>query len=200
MPAFQDKRGRHDPKTPLIVSWADLVISDEEWRASSEFVHVKIDRLEFVTDLFSRSIDACRRGGLDCRLGQQWMACILEELFAVAGKRVKSAVGHHSQAVDEFCEGVRLNPGRRVSVAEIAARLHFSVDHFIRIFRQARGVTPGEFVVNTRIEAAASLLLFTGRSVSEIADELGYCDSFHFSRQFRQRMGLSPLAYRRLRR
>ena len=197
IPAWEAKRGRHDPGNPLIVSWAELGISGEEWPITADHLHVKLDRLGFLNELFSRSIDACRRSGMDGPVGRKWMACLVEELFELSRKPMPRSTSQHADAIDELCDAIRLDPAAYGSVSEIAGRLHLSVDHFIRLFKQARGVTPGEFVVNARIEAAASLLMFTRRNVSEIADQLGYCDAFHFSRQFKHRMGVSPLVYRR---
>lgn len=198
MPASEEKRGRHDPENPLIVSWAELVFGRKrEDRASAPGpLHVRLDRLGLLNDLFSRARNACRQDGFESDAGQLWMKCLLEELFRLARRPSLNAVSHHTEAIKALCEEIRLDPAQHNSIAEMAVKLHLSVDHFIRIFKQIRGVTPGEFVVNARIETAASLLLFTKRSVSEIADQLGYCDVFHFSKQFKVRMGVSPRAYR----
>lgn len=198
MPVSEDKRGRHDPGNPLIVSWAELVIVDRVNRKPiTGPQHVRLDRLRFLGDLFSRASSACRKDGNTSEVGRLWMRCLLEELFQLEDKPSLKVVSHYAEAIDALCGEIRRSSARHDSIAQMARKLHVSVDHFIRLFKQVRGVTPGEFVVSARLETASSLLLFTRRTVSQIADELGYCDAFHFSKQFKMRMGVSPLAYRR---
>jgi len=52
------------------------------------------------------------------------------------------------------------------------------------------------FVIQTRLELARQLILESGLSLMDIADELGYQDLYFFSRQFKQRYGQPPSTYR----
>lgn len=198
MPATEDKRGRHDERNPLIVSWAELRVVDQAAREPVVGpLHIKLDRPMFLSDLFSRALGACRKEGLRSGSGSRWMGCLLEECFRLADKPDMGMISHHSAAIQAMCAEIRRDPTSYQSVAQMARKLHVSPDHFIRLFRQVRGMTPGEFILGARIEMAASLLLFTRRTMAQIADELGYCDAFHFSKQFKTRVGVSPLVYRR---
>ena len=198
MSTQEEKQGRQDVKNPLIVSWAELrLIRATDAQPFTGPFHIKVDRMSFLGELFSRSLHACRQEGLRCESGAGWMQCVLDELFQLASGRSQESGSPHAEAIHALCEEIRLAPQQHQSVRLLASRLHVSPDHFIRIFKQLRGVTPGQFIMSARLEMASSLLLFTRRSVAQIADELGYCDSFHFSKQFKARSGLSPLAYRR---
>ena len=42
-----------------------------------------------------------------------------------------------------------------------------------------------------------SLLVHSDQAVAEIADGLGFCDPFHFSKRFKRLTGESPSDYRR---
>ena len=55
-------------------------------------------------------------------------------------------------------------------------------------------------MLRRRLLEAKRLLLFTIRSVEEIAYEIGFRDPAYFSRFFKRYMGEAPGAYRRLRR
>lgn len=59
-------------------------------------------------------------------------------------------------------------------------------------FRQLFGTSVGQFVQAQRLEAARHLLLGGGRSVTEIAYELGYAHPQHFHRAFKKQFGLTP--------
>ena len=46
------------------------------------------------------------------------------------------------------------------------------------------------------MEQACNLLHDNDRSLREIAEELGFCDEYHFSKQFSKTIGWSPKEYR----
>jgi AraC-like DNA-binding protein len=80
---------------------------------------------------------------------------------------------------------------------KLASLCHFSSDHFIVRFRAAVGQTPGQYLLERRLAVAAQKLLFSPENVESIASQTGFCDRFHFSRAFKTRYGLSPVAYRK---
>jgi AraC-like DNA-binding protein len=69
--------------------------------------------------------------------------------------------------------------------------------HFSRVFTQAFGETPHEFVTRMRIDAAKKLLLAENDSVTSICLNVGYESLGSFSSKFRSLTGLSPAAFRR---
>ncbi len=68
--------------------------------------------------------------------------------------------------------------------------------HFVRLFREAMGVTPRRYLTKTRMEAAASLLADTDLSILDIALECGYQSQSHFSTAFQQHFSCPPSRYR----
>lgn len=72
-----------------------------------------------------------------------------------------------------------------------------SADHGSRLFRQATGLSPLEYYQRRRVQHACARLLDGGRTITEVALELGFSDAAHFSRLFRKYAGLTPRDYRR---
>lgn len=79
----------------------------------------------------------------------------------------------------------------------LAAQVGLSRFHFNRLFKSATGVTPSQFHINLRMDAARRMLRETKSSVVSIALEVGYANPSHFARLFRRETGLSPSDYRR---
>ena len=81
----------------------------------------------------------------------------------------------------------------------LAAQARLSKFHFNRLFKSATGVSPSQYHINLRIDAARRLLRETKKSVLDVALEIGYSNPSHFAQLFRRETGLSPSDYRRLR-
>jgi transcriptional regulator GlxA family with amidase domain len=58
------------------------------------------------------------------------------------------------------------------------------------------GVSPGDLIRNYRLERAQDLLSQkTGKTVAEIADEVGFNDASTFTKAFTKKFGRSPSEY-----
>ncbi len=82
------------------------------------------------------------------------------------------------------------------TVTEMAEYCGVSDDQLRRIFLKYTNCTPKFYIDQLKLKHAAELLISTSMSVARIAVALGYLDQYHFSRRFKQVMGLSPLQYR----
>ena len=80
---------------------------------------------------------------------------------------------------------------------QLAAVVDLSPDYFSRLFRRTYGRSVRQWLVDQRIRLARLYLAESDHDVTSVAAMLGYNDVFYFSRQFKQRVGLSPSAYRR---
>lgn len=84
-------------------------------------------------------------------------------------------------------------------LAAVAARAGISKFHFHRLFTRAIGVSPSQYHTNLRLDRAKKLLRETGKSIMDVALEVGYANPSHFSKLFRRENGLAPGEYRRQR-
>jgi len=64
-----------------------------------------------------------------------------------------------------------------------------------KLFSEAEGITIEKYLILQKIERAKELLCYGELNVSEIAIQLNYSSSQHFSRQFRSIVGVSPTVY-----
>ena len=99
---------------------------------------------------------------------------------------MSAAIDHIHRRYDEAL--------RLPALAEIAG---LSVYQFDQRIRSLFHVTAGQYLIKVRIEAACKHLTDTTVPIAQIALSCGYSDQSAFSRQFKQAVGISPLAYRR---
>lgn len=77
-----------------------------------------------------------------------------------------------------------------------AERMCCSYATFRRRFTRLAGLSPTRYIAQRRIEQACDLMHRTDLNDKQIAHHLGFCDEFHFSRRFKQIVGVPPSAYR----
>jgi AraC-like DNA-binding protein len=83
-----------------------------------------------------------------------------------------------------------------LSLEEYAKLCHRSLSSFKRAFQAHFQQSPGKWLLQQRLDYSAKLLCNSSMNVSEIAFESGFEDVSHFSRVFKGRFGVSPMAYR----
>jgi len=84
----------------------------------------------------------------------------------------------------------------QVRIVDLARMANLSVSQFERKFRSTFQLTPSQHIMQVRLKAACKLLSTTNRSVSAVALDCGFFDHSHFSRNFRQSLGMTPRQYR----
>ena len=83
------------------------------------------------------------------------------------------------------------------SVDHLAALCHWSPAHFRRVFHEIMGISPLEYVNNTRIINACKLLRSTEDSILDISESTGFRSVSSFNRFFIKIMQVSPREYRK---
>jgi len=83
------------------------------------------------------------------------------------------------------------------SVSYIADKLNLSPNYFGDLVKKETGKTALEYIHLKMINLAKHRILIPGKSISEIAYELGFKYPQHFTRLFKNQTGLTPADYRR---
>ncbi len=83
-----------------------------------------------------------------------------------------------------------------ISVEDIAAFCNLNRSYFGKIFRDAVGKSPQEFLISYRMTKAAELLKLTDLMIGDISNAVGYPSQLHFSRAFKKTYGISPREWR----
>ena len=98
--------------------------------------------------------------------------------------------------VKEATSFIEQNFQNDISVEDIAAFCNLNRSYFGKIFRDAVGKSPQEFLIQYRMTKAAELLKLTELSVKDISNAVGYPSQLHFSRAFKNTFGISPREWR----
>ncbi|GBG11445.1 DNA-binding response regulator [Paenibacillus agaridevorans] len=85
---------------------------------------------------------------------------------------------------------------RDLSVEEAATHVGLSTSYFSLLFKQTFGETFIEYVTRERMERAKTMLAETGKSVAQIAKEVGYAERRYFTKVFMKYTGDNPSDFR----
>ena len=86
---------------------------------------------------------------------------------------------------------------RDLSLAALAEQSGLSPFHLQRLFRDFAGESAKQYALRLRLDSCASRLLGSADSILAIALSTGFRNHETFSRAFRRRFGITPIAYRR---
>jgi AraC family transcriptional activator of pobA len=84
------------------------------------------------------------------------------------------------------------------SVAYFAEKLNLSSNYFGDLIKRETGKTAQEYIQNKIINLAKDKVLDKSKTISEVAYEIGFKYHQHFTRLFKQKVGMTPLEYRNL--
>lgn len=86
---------------------------------------------------------------------------------------------------------------KKLSLQEVADAVGISRTYFSKMFREMTGEKYWDYLSRYRIEKAKELLLNTNLGQAQISEEVGYSSEFHFSRKFKEIIGISPNKFRK---
>ncbi len=109
-----------------------------------------------------------------------------------------STVFKNSISLSDVCAYIAEHFTEALSLESISAYAGFSKYHFERIFREYTGVTFYQYLQQTRINYAQTLLSNPELSITDISDQAGFASCTAFTRAFKKSTGYPPSQFRML--
>lgn len=139
-------------------------------------------------------------GKLYAQTAAQLLAVHLVRHYTASGTRANIAPVPSprltSRQLKEVLEYIQIHLSEDLSLDVLAQQIGFSSYHFARLFRQAIGASPHQFVLSRRIERAQRLLEETDLPLAQVAGACGFAHQSHLTQVFRQQLGCTPRIYR----
>jgi AraC family transcriptional regulator len=125
------------------------------------------------------------------------LATYVSRKFGNREPRVMAGFGLPEIDAEKVVAFIENNLASNLGLAELAALVGFSPDHFARLFKRSFGVPPHQYLTVRRIERAKGMLRDPSRSLSEVGLSCGFSTQARFNSVFKQHTGVTPGAYRK---
>ncbi len=132
----------------------------------------------------------------DCRL------TLMEDLlkmydFCYSWYKKKTPVNPDAFLIQDAKNIIMHNLSRNISIQELSKVLYVSPRKLTSKFLELTGMSFKDYSQMLKMEQASRLLYASGKNISEIAEELGFCDIHYFSKRFKDYYGCSPSTLRK---
>lgn len=154
-------------------------------------------------DTFERMLQAFRR-----LINDQLHSDMLHERMAYLSlEEIVLLLAHHSgreQAnpsldprVEQVMRLLLLRMQDAHTIQSLAETVRLSPSRLAHLFKEETGSSIIEMLLQIRLRHGARQLVYTSRTVAEVADDVGFQSPFYFTKQFTAAYGISPSAYRK---
>lgn len=111
--------------------------------------------------------------------------------------RISRGFREKTRLINDAADYILSNYNKKISLDFLCERTHMSKRRFTDNFKSVTSMTTGELLWLKRAYQADQLLVFTEKTLEEIAEETGFYDKSSFSHAFKSFFGITPIEYRR---
>lgn len=116
--------------------------------------------------------------------------------YVEAAEKGRNTANNDRRLIKEITGYIYDHMNEHISLDDLAKSLCVNKGSISRVFKKNIGVSMSEFVSNIRLEKAVLLLLWSGKSVTEIAYECGFGSIRNFNRVFKTKFFCTPSEYK----
>ena len=106
-------------------------------------------------------------------------------------------VSAHAAMLGDIREYIQGHYGEPLPLSALSQRAALSPVYFHRLFTACYGITPAQYTLTVRLNAAKQHLLAGDDTVADIAQACGFSSQSYFNYKFKEQVGMSPLQYRK---
>ena len=151
---------------------------------------------EFPAQAIRPLLERCITTRFTARGGELLASMLLNQILSDLLLEFCSKEKEHG-IVDELLLYLGADSTSEVSMEELEKRFHYSKEHMIRAFHRQMGTTPHRYWREIKFAQAKQMLALTDYTLEQIAGLSGYSSAECFSKQFKQRCGVTPNQYRK---
>ena len=122
---------------------------------------------------------------------------LLREQITPAGTRLRTtnAVNSENEIIRRAQQFITEHVREKLTVPLVARHVDVSPSYLTALFRKNLQISPGEYVRRIKLQESKQMIREDNLNFTEIAAALQYSTVHHFSRQFKDKFGITPTEY-----
>ncbi len=175
--------------------YAEYLMQQECFNPHFPLIHMGFNT-EFL-DIFTRLLETLRGEGVAyCQIASCLTVQLLGLAYAAALLKA-SPQNRKEQLINNIRFKMHDNLDKHINLDELAAEHNVSYTWFRKAFKEVIGISPGQYLLNLKLEKTCKLLKETDLTVAEIAFAAGFMSEYHFSRIFKEKLKISPSQFKK---
>ena len=103
-----------------------------------------------------------------------------------------------SQQLKQTIEHVHDCLEEEISLVNLSEQINLSAFHFARLFKNSLGLSPHQYILQSRVERAKKLIAAAAKpNLTDIGLQVGFYDQAHFTKAFKRLVGVTPRGFRK---
>ena len=141
-------------------------------------------------------MDAFSSNIILARLELLLLLLLREDKEPRAGKlQTSNAVHSENEIIRQAQQYISSHIRDKLSVPLVARQVDVSPSYLTALFHKNLQISPGEYIRRTKLQESKQMIRENNLNFTEIAAELQYSTVHHFSRQFKEKFGITPTEY-----
>ena len=122
---------------------------------------------------------------------------LLREAAAPKGGKLQTSNAIHSEneIIRQAQQYISTHIREKLSVPLVARQVDVSPSYLTALFHKNLQISPGEYIRRIKLQESKQMIRENNLNFTEIAAELQYSTVHHFSRQFKEKFGITPTEY-----
>ena len=185
-----------DDNNPFLLSGIEFTVEPSDYVAQNIASKINISKDSFLVMSIHEMIE-------EYRFNKTFASEICDDILSVLVSRLirasqSKAIG--SEDISEnLLEYIMNNFNKPITHKQLSEIFSYHKNSINRILLKSTNMTLKNYMIDIRMKKACEFLLYSNKTVAEIAELCGYSGSVFFSRQFKQKNGITPLEYRKTR-
>jgi len=166
----------------------------QRFRAFNIPYRVNLNYEEIINPLLSELLEVWKIKPLNYKIKARGI--LNDLLLEVTNKTMKKfLLNEKFTEIYSTIEYINANYNKNINLDDVALMAGYSSSHYRKKFKEYLGISPQKYIENIRIDSAKEMIKSEMFTFSEIAEKLGYCDIYHFSKDFKKNTGITPKQY-----
>lgn len=192
---FSGKINKTDTTPDFSIINYSFSFSLQEFKHKYIYFNLKTSNNDVYNRVYTAIINCMEYRSYFTQSGKLLLDAEFSKIMFLLGEVVEKAHNNIPTVVKKMIIYIKKNLTKPLSLSDISSQCSISAPYASLIFRKYMNMTVTEYINSEKLYYACELIRNTSMNISEIADYLGYCDVFYFSKLFKKKFGKSPSKY-----